>query len=86
MTVFFGSKFGENSEEISCVALLSLFYLCSLTNITLVIRLSVETAGASESQKLHLDEAGFRWLHNEDDMAVEKLSSVSKIVKLRIIF
>ena len=41
-----------------------------------LFRLSVETGTASESQKIHLDEAGFRWLHNEDDMAVEKLSSV----------
>jgi transaldolase len=23
---------------------------------------------------VNLDEAGFRWLHNEDEMAVEKLS------------
>ena len=51
-----------------------------------MIRLSVETGAASESQKLHLDEAGFRWLHNEDDMAVEKLSSVSIIIKVQVIF
>ena len=25
---------------------------------------------------IHLDEAGFRWLHNVDEMNVEKLSSV----------
>ena len=29
--------------------------------------------------KLHLDEAGFRWLHNMDEMAVEKLSSVGQL-------
>merc|ERR1712142_1141601 len=38
-------------------------------------KLSLETASSTDSQKLHLDEAGFRWLHNEDEMAVEKLSS-----------
>ena len=37
-------------------------------------RLSVETAKASDAQKIHLDEKTFRWMHNEDAMAVEKLS------------
>jgi transaldolase len=37
-------------------------------------RLSVETAKASDAAKLHLDEKTFRWMHNEDAMAVEKLS------------
>ena len=37
-------------------------------------RLSVEAARASEETKLHLDEKAFRWMHNEDAMAVEKLS------------
>jgi transaldolase len=37
-------------------------------------RLSVENAKASDAQKIHLDEKAFRWLHNEDAMAVEKLS------------
>merc|ERR1712212_905866 len=37
-------------------------------------KLSVEMAQGTDSTKLHLDEAGFRWLHNEDEMAVEKLS------------
>jgi transaldolase len=36
--------------------------------------LSVESARASEATKLHLDEKTFRWMHNEDAMAVEKLS------------
>jgi transaldolase len=39
-----------------------------------VRRLSVETAKASDETKLHLDEKTFRWMHNEDAMAVEKLS------------
>lgn len=31
-------------------------------------------AQASALEKVHLDEKAFRWLHNEDQMAVEKLS------------
>jgi transaldolase len=37
-------------------------------------RLSVDRAKASPGERLHLDEKTFRWLHNEDAMAVEKLS------------
>jgi transaldolase len=37
-------------------------------------RLSVDTARASDATKIHLDEKTFRWMHNEDAMAVEKLS------------
>jgi transaldolase len=37
-------------------------------------RLSVEAARASDATKMHLDEKAFRWMHNEDAMAVEKLS------------
>src|SRR5437870_11479462 len=37
-------------------------------------RLSAETAKASDTAKIHLDEKTFRWMHNEDAMAVEKLS------------
>jgi transaldolase len=37
-------------------------------------RLSVESARASDATKIHLDEKTFRWMHNEDAMAVEKLS------------
>src|SRR6516162_5697767 len=36
-------------------------------------RLSIETAKASDATKIHLDEKTFRWMHNEDAMAVEKL-------------
>ena len=31
-------------------------------------------AQASDLEKIQLDEKAFRWLHNEDRMAVEKLS------------
>jgi transaldolase len=37
-------------------------------------RLSVEAAQTSDETKVHLDEKTFRWMHNEDAMAVEKLS------------
>jgi transaldolase len=37
-------------------------------------RLSPATAKASDAKKIHLDEKTFRWMHNEDPMAVEKLS------------
>lgn len=37
-------------------------------------RLSIEIAKTSEVGKIHLDEKTFRWLHNQDPMAVEELS------------
>ncbi|XP_056134746.1 transaldolase [Lampris incognitus] len=36
--------------------------------------LNLEKAKACDLEKLHLDEKTFRWQHNEDRMAVEKLS------------
>jgi transaldolase len=37
-------------------------------------KLVPEAAAKSDLQKIHLDEKAFRWLHNEDQMATEKLS------------
>jgi transaldolase len=37
-------------------------------------RLSPEAAKKSNAAKLQLDEANFRWLHNEDPMATDKLA------------
>jgi len=37
-------------------------------------RLSVEAAKANSMEKLSLDEKTFRWLHNEDAMATDKLA------------
>jgi transaldolase len=37
-------------------------------------RLSLQTAKASDEQKIHLDEKTFRWMHNEDAMATDKLA------------
>jgi len=80
-TVVMGASF-RNTGEVLALAGCDLLtispkLLAELDNMSDSVqkKLSVETATASESQKLHLDEAGFRWLHNEDDMAVEKLSS-----------
>jgi transaldolase len=36
--------------------------------------LSAESVRASKEEKIHLDEKAFRWLHNEDAMASDKLS------------
>jgi transaldolase len=37
-------------------------------------RLTVAAAKASGETRIHLDEKTFRWMHNQDPMAVEKLS------------
>jgi transaldolase len=37
-------------------------------------RLSAETAKASTAEKITLDEKTFRWMHNEDAMATDKLA------------
>ena len=44
------------------------------TNGTLTRKLSPEGAKANPMPKISLDEKGFRWLLNEDQMATEKLS------------
>ena len=53
-------------------------------NKTFLFRLNPASAAASEGNKIHLDEAGFRWLHNEDEMAVEKLSSVRLYIRFLV--
>ena len=37
-------------------------------------RLNVDEAKRTSLEKVHLDEKAFRWMHNQDQMAVEKLS------------
>jgi len=37
-------------------------------------RLDPAKAQASEDERLHLDEKTFRWMHNEDAMATDKLA------------
>jgi transaldolase len=34
----------------------------------------LEAAKASDAERLHVDEKTFRWMHNEDAMATEKLA------------
>uniref|UniRef100_A0A8C2M9Q4 Transaldolase n=1 Tax=Cricetulus griseus TaxID=10029 RepID=A0A8C2M9Q4_CRIGR len=43
-------------------------------NTNLAPVLSIKAAQTSDLEKIHLDEKAFRLLHNEDQMAVEKLS------------
>merc|ERR1739844_541605 len=80
-TVVMGAGF-RNTGEVLALAGCDLLtispkLLAELDNMSesVAVKLTVETAAGSEGDKIHLDEAGFRWLHNEDDMAVEKLSS-----------
>jgi len=40
----------------------------------IVRKLNPETAAKSDLKQIHLDEKSFRWQHNEDQMATEKLS------------
>ncbi|MBI4662768.1 MAG: transaldolase [Verrucomicrobia bacterium] len=44
------------------------------TSGTVARKLSAEIAAASKEPKIALDEKTFRWMHNEDQMATEKLS------------
>jgi len=80
-TIVMGASFRNTGEVLAltgCDALtISPKLLAELDKMSesVDVKLTVESAAASEDDKIHLDEAGFRWLHNEDDMAVEKLSS-----------
>jgi transaldolase len=42
-------------------------------------QLRIEDAKASDERRLQLDEASFRWMHNEDAMATEKLAEGIRI-------
>ncbi|KYO41529.1 transaldolase [Alligator mississippiensis] len=46
----------------------------SKDNTKLTPKLNAKDAQACDFEKLHLDEKAFRWQHNEEQMAVEKLS------------
>jgi len=80
-TIVMGASFRNTGEVLAltgCDALtISPKLLAELDKMSenVEVKLTADSAAASEGDKLHLDEAGFRWLHNEDDMAVEKLSS-----------
>merc|ERR1711874_886214 len=80
-TIVMGASFRNTGEVLAltgCDALtISPKLLAELDKMSesVDVKLTVDSAAASEGDKIHLDEAGFRWLHNEDDMAVGKLSS-----------
>ena len=42
-------------------------------------------AKATDCQQLNLDEPGFRYLHNEDEMAVNKLSEVGAFCRSSLV-
>jgi len=78
-TVVMGASF-RNTGEVLALAGCDLLtispkLLAELDNMSdsVPVKLSAGIAAGSDSQKISLDEAGFRWLHNEDEMAVEKL-------------
>jgi len=57
------------------------------TNLHLEKKLDALLSNGMDIEKINLDEKGFRWMHNEDAMAVEKLSDgirrfTADIVKL----
>jgi len=79
-TVVMGASF-RNTGEVTALAGCDLLtispkLLAELDNMSDDVpkKLSAEAASATDTSKITLDEAGFRWLHNEDEMAVEKLS------------
>lgn len=80
-TIVMGASFRNTGEVLAltgCDALtISPKLLAELDKMSesVEVKLNPASAAASEGNKIHLDEAGFRWLHNEDEMAVEKLSS-----------
>merc|ERR1712106_216780 len=78
-TVVMGASF-RNTGEVLALAGCDLLtispkLLAELDNMSdsVPVKLCAGIAAGSDSQKISLDEAGFRWLHNEDEMAVEKL-------------
>jgi len=79
-TVVMGASFRNTGEVIALAGcdLLTispalLQQLDSMSN-DVPVKLSAAQAEGSDTAKISLDEAGFRWLHNEDEMAVHKLS------------
>jgi transaldolase len=68
---------GEITELAGCDLLtISPNLLSELENTQgeLVRKLDPEKSGKTDIQQIHLDEKSYRWMHNEDAMAVEKLS------------
>merc|ERR1712079_706440 len=80
-TIVMGASFRNTGEVLAltgCDALtISPKLLAELDKMSesVDVKLTAASAAASDGDKVHLDEASFRWLHNEDEMAVEKLSA-----------
>jgi len=79
-TVVMGASF-RNIGEVTALAGCDLLTISPAllqeldnTQDAVPVMLNSETASQTDTQKISLDEAGFRWLHNEDEMAVHKLS------------
>ncbi|XP_060734782.1 transaldolase [Tachysurus vachellii] len=79
-TVVMGASF-RNTGEVKALAGCDLLTISpgllgelSKDHSTVSLTLTPEKAKACDLEKIHLDEKTFRWLHNEDRMAVEKLS------------
>jgi len=79
-TIVMGASFRNTGEVLAlagCDALtISPKLLAELDQMSEAVEAKCKTSSDPETDTLiHLDEAGFRWLHNVDEMAVEKLSS-----------
>lgn len=79
-TEVMGASF-RNTEEIIELAGCDLLTISpallnelELMNIRIGRKLTPENADNQDLEKIHLDEKEFRWMHNEDPMAVEKLA------------
>ncbi|XP_023675374.2 transaldolase [Paramormyrops kingsleyae] len=79
-TVVMGASF-RNTGEVKALAGCDLLTISpgllaelSKDHSSVVPTLTAQGAKACELEQIHLDEKDFRWLHNEDRMAVEKLS------------
>ncbi|XP_077053723.1 transaldolase isoform X2 [Siphateles boraxobius] len=79
-TVVMGASF-RNTGEVKALAGCDLLtispgLLSELSQDHSAVKCSLTPQGAKDCdlEKVHLDEKSFRWLHNEDRMAVEKLS------------
>uniref|UniRef100_A0A8C8DYF3 Transaldolase n=1 Tax=Oryzias sinensis TaxID=183150 RepID=A0A8C8DYF3_9TELE len=79
-TVVMGASF-RNTGEVKALAGCDLLTISpgllaelSQDHSAITAMLSMDKAKACDLEKIHLDEKAFRWQHNEDRMAVEKLS------------
>jgi hypothetical protein len=67
-------KRGGGHEETAEDFIDRLFVLLEKTEGTLTRSLDPANTKASQEERLHLKEKTFRWMHNEDAMATDKLA------------